>query len=249
MSATGFELRSVSVNYAGHTALDGVSAVLQTGQHTALIGPSGCGKTTVLRILSGLEAPTAGEVLLDGAVVSRPGEVILAPHRRGVAMVFQDLALWPGLSALDNVLLGLSGNDLSGSNDRERAHEALTICAIDSLASRLPAELSGGQQQRVALARAIAVRPKFLFLDEPFAGLDLVTKFALLADITALAEQHGFTIVLVTHDPVEVTRLCSAVIVLEAGAVCESGELDTLLAAPYSATLQSFKQLGSDPKC
>jgi iron(III) transport system ATP-binding protein len=247
MSATGFELRSVSVSYAGHLALDGLSAVLQTGRHTALLGPSGCGKTTVLRVLSGLEVPTAGEVLLDGAVVSQPGEVVLAPHRRGVAMVFQDLALWPGLSALDNVLLGLSGNDSSsgagssGGNGRERAREALTVCGIDNLASRLPAELSGGQQQRVALARAIAVRPTFLFLDEPFASLDLVTKSGLLADIAALAEQHGFTIVLVTHDPVEVTRLCSVGIVLEAGAVRESGELDALLAAPRSATLQAFR--------
>jgi iron(III) transport system ATP-binding protein len=162
-------------------------------------------------------------------------------------MVFQDLALWPGLSALDNVLLGLSGNDSSSGagssegNGRERAREALTVCGIDNLASRLPAELSGGQQQRVALARAIAVRPTFLFLDEPFASLDLVTKSGLLADIAALAEQHGFTIVLVTHDPVEVTRLCSVGIVLEAGAVRESGELDALLAAPRSATLQAFR--------
>ena len=241
MSAAGFELRSVSVNYSGYLALDRMSAVLHKGRHTAILGPSGCGKTTVLRILSGLEAPTAGEVLLNGVVVSRPGEVVLAPHRRGVAMVFQDLALWPGLSARDNVLLGLSGNRLSRGDARERAREALTVCGIDNLANRLPAELSGGQQQRVALARAIAVRPTFLFLDEPFAGLDLVTKAGLLTDIAALAEQHGFTIVLVTHDPLEVMRLCSAGIVIESGAVRESGELDSLLADPRSATLKAWR--------
>lgn len=179
--------------------------------------------------------------MLDGVVVSRPGEVVLAPHRRGVAMVFQDLALWPGLSARDNVLLGLSGNRLSRGDARERAREALTVCGIDNLANRLPAELSGGQQQRVALARAIAVRPTFLFLDEPFAGLDLVTKAGLLTDIAALAEQHGFTIVLVTHDPLEVMRLCSAGIVIESGAVRESGEMDSLLADPRSATLQAWR--------
>ncbi len=241
MSAKGFELRSVSVNYSGHLALDGLSVVLHAGRHTAILGPSGCGKTTVLRVLSGLEAPTAGEVLLNGEVVSEPGEVLLAPHRRGVSMVFQDLALWPGLSALDNVLLGLSGNGLSRSDARERAREALTVCGIDNLVSRLPAELSGGQQQRVALARAIAVRPEFLFLDEPFAGLDLVIKAGLLADIAALAKQHGFTIVLVTHDPVEVMSLCSVGVVLEAGAVCEVGDLEVLLENPHSETLRAFR--------
>ena len=229
MSARGFELRSVSVDYSGQLALNNVSATLYAGRHTAILGPSGCGKTTVLRILSGLEAPTAGTILLNDETVSRPGEVMLAPHRRGVAMVFQDLALWPGLSAVDNVLLGLSGNHLSHSAASERAREALNICSIDDLANRLPAQMSGGQQQRVALARAIAVRPTFLFLDEPFAGLDLRIRASLLTDIAALAEQHEFTIMLVTHDPVEAARLCDVAIVLDAGKVRESGELNKLL--------------------
>jgi len=240
VGVTGFELCSVTVNYSGHLALDGLSAVVGAGRHTAILGPSGCGKTTVLRVLSGLEVPTSGLVRLNGKVVSRPGETIRAPHRRGVAMVFQDLALWPGLSALDNVLLGLSGADLHRSEARERAREALTVCGIDHLAHRLPAEISGGQQQRVALARAIAVRPSYLFLDEPFAGLDLVTRASLLSDIAALADRHAFTIVLVTHDPAEVTSLCSDAVVLEAGALCESGSLDALLADPVSATLRAF---------
>lgn len=242
MSAAGFELCSVSVSYSGHRALDRLSVAVCRGHHTAILGPSGCGKTTVLRMLSGLESPTAGEVRLDGAVVSRPGEVVLAPHRRDVAMVFQDLALWPGLSAFDNVLLGLSGKHLSRSEAREQSCAALATCGIEKLASRLPAEMSGGQQQRVALARAIAVRPSFLFLDEPFAGLDLVTKSGLLADIAALADQHKFAIVLVTHDPVEVSRLCNVAVVLEEGAVRESGKLDVLLTSPGSATLRAFRQ-------
>ncbi len=242
MSAAGFQLCCVSVNYAGHAALDRLSVSIGRGQHTAILGPSGCGKTTLLRILSGLESPTAGEVRLDGVVVSRPGEVVLAPHCRGVAMVFQDLALWPGLSALDNVLLGLPGALMSRSQARDRARDALATCRIESLMNRLPAEISGGQQQRVALARAIAVRPSFLFLDEPFAGLDLVTKYRLLDDIAALADQHKFGIVLVTHDPIEVSRLCRVAVVLEEGAVRECGSLDELLASPESETLQAFQQ-------
>jgi len=242
MSVRGFELCSVTVNYSGHPALDGLSAVVCAGRHTAILGPSGCGKTTVLRVLSGLAVPGAGQVRLNGKVVSRPGRSILAPYRRGVAMVFQDLALWPGLSALDNVLLGLSGTDLRRGKARERAREALTVCGINHLADRVPAEISGGQQQRVALARAMAVRPSYLFLDEPFAGLDLMTRAGLLGDIAALADRHAFTIVLVTHDPAEVMSLCSDAIVLEAGTLCEFGQLDRLLADPVSATLRAFRQ-------
>ncbi len=235
----GFELRKVSVERSGF-ALNEISIALPTGQHTALLGPSGCGKTTVLRILSGLDAPDSGEVWLDGQLVSRAGEVCVAPYRRGIAMVFQDLALWPGLTAMENVLLGLSGSGLRKVDALSRAHESLAICRVDELADRLPLRMSGGQQQRVALARALAVRPEFLFLDEPFGGLDLITRKALLGDIAALADEHGFTIVLVTHEPLEVRGLCSHVIVLESGSVCEAGELDMLLADPESATLRAW---------
>src|SRR5262249_22300969 len=109
MSAPRFELRGASKLYQGRPALAGGTVAIPPGQHTALLGPSGCGKSTALRLLAGLDAPSAGQVLLDGAVVSEPGRVLLPPHRRGVAMVFQDLALWPNLSVLANVLLGLSG--------------------------------------------------------------------------------------------------------------------------------------------
>jgi iron(III) transport system ATP-binding protein len=237
----GFELRSVGVNYAGHDALAGISMKLQQGTHAAILGTSGCGKTTVLRVLSGIEAPTSGEVWLDEAMVSGPGEILLAPHRRGVSMVFQDLALWPGLSALDNVLLGIAGSRLSRLAKQERASEALALCGVAALKDRLPAKLSGGQQQRVALARAIAVRPTFLFLDEPFAGLDLVTKSGLLIDIASLADRHQLTIVLVTHDPQEVMSLCSVGFVLEAGLIRESGDMQTLLADPQSEILKAFQ--------
>lgn len=238
----GFELCSVSLDYNHHRVLNNVSITLTPGQHTAILGPSGCGKTSLLRVLSGLDAPSEGRVMLNGNIASQTKEVIMPPHQRGIAMVFQDLALWPGLSVFDNVLLGLSVNKSMGRNTaQERAREALVICGIENLAKRLPSTLSGGQQQRVALARAIAVRPTFLFLDEPFSGLDLTTKFGLLADIKVLAEQHAFTMVLVTHDPLEVSSLCEVAVVLEAGAVCELGELKALLAQPQSETLRVFR--------
>src|SRR5206468_3443283 len=107
MSGERFEFRAVSKDYDGCPALVEVSFALAAGEHTALIGPSGCGKSTALRLLAGLETPSAGQVLLGGQVVSEPGRILMPPHRRGLALVFQDLALWPNLSVLDNVLLGL----------------------------------------------------------------------------------------------------------------------------------------------
>ena len=142
---------------------------------------------------------------------------------------------------LGNVLLGQSGAGLDRRETRERAHKALVMCGIETLAKRLPGELSGGQQQRVALSRAIAIRPTFLFLDEPFAGLDLVMKTNLLSEILALAEQHQFTILLVTHDPVEVTALCRSAIILDQGKVIEAGKLEELLRRPQSETLRVFR--------
>lgn len=240
MNGSQFEFRSVSKTYDGRTILAEMSFFVTAGEHTAILGLSGCGKSTVLRLLAGLEAPSAGQILLDGQVVSEPDKVLRPPHLRGVAMVFQDLALWPNLSVMDNVLLGLSGAGLAKKEARTRAREALALCAIESLADRKPGTISGGQQQRVALARALAVQPSFLLLDEPFSGLDLVTKTKLLEEIAALAVKRKLTIVLVSHDPLEVTTLCRSVLVLENGYVEEAGTLDNLLRTPQSEILRAF---------
>jgi ABC-type Fe3+/spermidine/putrescine transport system ATPase subunit len=241
MTAT-FECRYLSKIYPGHTALTNVSVILNAAEHTAILGPSGCGKSTLLRILSGLDAPSEGTVLLDGEVVSEANKIIVPPDCRGIAMVFQDLALWPNLSTLENVLLGQSGSTLNLKQKHEQADQALSLCGIKALAKRLPGELSGGQQQRVALARAIATQPKFLFLDEPFAGLDLVMKTHLLTEISELASQRQFTLLLVTHDPVEVVSLCHSAIVLEQGQVVEAEQLESLLQNPKSETLKVFRE-------
>jgi ABC-type Fe3+/spermidine/putrescine transport system ATPase subunit len=245
VSARQFELRSVSKRYAGETVLSEVSLTLRPGQHTAILGPSGCGKSTLLRLLAGLEPPCGGEVLLGGEAISRPGSTLLPPHQRGVAMVFQDLALWPNLSVLENVLLGQSGARLPRPEALSRARRALALCGIERLGSRLPTTLSGGEQQRAAVARALALEASFLFLDEPFAGLDLVTKTKLLADIRGLAKDRDFTILLVTHDPLEAMSLCQWCIVLDAGKVIAAAELRELLQNPQSELLEVFcDQLG-----
>src|SRR5262245_26750741 len=252
MTAPSFEFRDVSKWYRTADslfvprqpvpALARVSFAIAEGRHTVLLGPSGCGKSTVLSLLAGLETPSLGEILGDGRTISLSERVILSPHRRGVSMVFQDLALWRDLTALGNVLLGLSGARLSRSERHRRAAEALALCGIGELANRKPGLLSGGEQQRVALARAIAVRPRFLLLDEPFAGLDLATKTALLGEIADLASAQRLTVILVTHDPLEAVGLCRFALILEGGRLVQSGELEEVLREPRSSLLEIFRQ-------
>ncbi|MGH9338703.1 MAG: ABC transporter ATP-binding protein [Acidobacteriota bacterium] len=237
-----FEFRGVSKYYSRETALKDVSLSILSGEHTAILGPSGCGKSTVLRLLAGLEAPSSGQIYLDGELISKEERILKPPHQRGIAMVFQDLALWPNLTVLDNVLLGLSGQPLSSRETRKRALETVALCRIDSLAARKPGTLSGGQQQRVALARALAVKPDFLLLDEPFAGLDLLTKLRLLEEIERLAAEQNITVVLVSHDPLEAKALCHSVVVLKEGDVEEQGPLKELLREPESELLKVFHE-------
>jgi ABC-type Fe3+/spermidine/putrescine transport system ATPase subunit len=242
LSAPSFELKAVSRSYGNEAALTDVSLTLVRGQHTACVGPSGGGKSTLLRLLAGLDAPSVGSVLIEGEIASEPGRILVPPHRRRLGMVFQDLALWPNLSVLDNVRLGLTGGRLSREESTGRAREALVLCDIERLASRKPGEISGGEQQRVALARAVAVRPKFLLLDEPFSGLDLGTKQRLLDRVRELSHGERFTVMLVTHDPLEAIGLCDHAIVLEEGRLVESGPFRELLDAPRSGILRLFRE-------
>src|SRR5580658_6163707 len=241
MNSARFEVCSLSKSYGATKALGDVSFTITAGEHLAVLGASGSGKSTVLRLLAGLEAPDAGLVLLNDIPVSEPGRILLAPHRRGISMVFQDLALWPNLSAHANVMMGLSGLALSRPAALARTREALSLCRIEDLADRKPAAMSGGQQQRVALARAVAVRPAFLLMDEPYSGLDLVLKSRLLPEVRELAALQDMTVILVTHDPLEALALCRSAVVLDQGSIVEAGPLTDLLEAPRSDLLRVFR--------
>jgi iron(III) transport system ATP-binding protein len=243
MSSTAplFELRSVSQAFGTHGVLRELNVALREGEHTALLGSSGSGKSTLLRLVAGLEAPTSGDVLIAGAHASSPRRILVPPHERRLAMVFQDLALWPSQTVLENVLLGLDGRPLSRLGRRACAKAALELCRIGGLGDRLPATLSGGEQQRVALARAIAVEPALLLLDEPFAGLDLSTKSELLAELRELAVRRSMTLCLVTHDPSEAFSLCTHAVLLEGGSAPERGPWKQVLRRPRSALLQAFR--------
>lgn len=237
-----FELRSVSRAYHGHSVFGEISLVFKPGESVAILGRSGAGKSTLLRLLAGIEPPTTGHVLLQGAIASAPQRILLPAHRRGISMVFQDLALWPNLTVLGNVLLGLSGLPLSRSERKNRALEALALCAVEGLATRRLWQVSGGEQQRVALARAVATHPTFLLLDEPFSGLDPVTKAQVVQEISGLKRKQGLTIILVTHEPLDALDLCDHCIVLEEGRIKEGGPMGDLLKAPRSMLLDVFKE-------
>lgn len=246
MSGTTFEFEHVSRAFGAHLALSDVSLRIEPGRHTAVLGPSGCGKTTLLRLLAGLDAPSAGRITMNGKPASEPGRIFIPPHHRDLAMVFQDLALWPNLRVIDNVVLALSGAKLSRREVRSRAEESLARCAIADLSTRRPGELSGGQQQRVALARAIASRPGVLLLDEPFTALDVLTKAQILEQITGLARDVGFTILMVTHDPADAHSVCDAMIIMDNGRVTDKGPFDTLLERSDSRLLQRLRDMSSE---
>jgi putative spermidine/putrescine transport system ATP-binding protein len=210
--------------YDTATVFAGVSLALAPDDRLAVLGASGGGKSTLLRLLAGLDAPTSG--VIERATGLRIG------------MVFQDLALWPNLTAFDNVALALP--DMPKPRRRQSARDALAACRVAELASRKPGTLSIGQQQRVALARAIASRPQLLLLDEPFSSLDPLLREELMAEVRRLAGEINAALVLVTHDVLEALALARRAIVLEDGRVAESGELASLLAAPQSRLLRQF---------
>jgi ABC-type Fe3+/spermidine/putrescine transport system ATPase subunit len=233
-------LRNIAKRFGAVDVLHDVSFEVSRGERFALLGPSWCGKSTLLRLIAGLDAPSGGELWIDGRQASLSDTVLVPAHQRGVAMVFQDLALWPNLTVRGNVELGLVAKKLARRERTQRAQTALDVCRIAELGERYPSELSGGQQQRVALARALAVQPQLLLLDEPFSGLDLATKAHLYAAIRQLCADLELTLVMVTHDPLEAAALCAHAAVLERGRVVEIGELEALLREPTSETLRTF---------
>lgn len=210
-----------------------VRLVVDTGATIALVGPNGAGKSTILRALCGLEPVTSGHITLDGVALSdsEDGPSML-PERRPIAMVFQDLLLFPHMSAMENVAFGLRSRGTRRSAARSTALEWLDRFGIAKLAERRPAALSGGEAQRVALARALATSPRLLLLDEPMSALDPGVRAAIRADLASLLVETDTTTVLVTHDPVDVHALAHRLVVIEHGQVVQTGSLLDVTAHP-----------------
>lgn len=207
-------LQGVAKHFGAVGAANGVNLRLEKGQLMALLGPSGCGKTTTLRLIAGFEEVDAGEIEIGGQVVAS-SRIHLPPERRRVGMVFQEYALFPHLSVLDNVRFGLH---LYSGDRARRAREVLELVGLAGVEERLPHELSGGQQQRVALARALIARPRLLLADEPTGNLDSHTGDTIADLLFAAAESAGATLVLVTHNPALAAR-CHETIAIEDGRI------------------------------
>jgi len=212
-----------------------VSLSLAPGEILCLVGPSGCGKSTLLRLLAGLERVQRGSIAVDGEVIADARRHVL-PEKRGIGMVFQDFALFPHLSLLDNVAFGLAS--LPAAQRRARALEMLARVGLGERAQDAPHALSGGQQQRVALARALAPQPRLMLLDEPFSNLDVRLRHHLRAETRQLLKEGGVASVMVTHDPDEAMFMADRIALMRAGRILQAGspaELYHHPATPFAA--------------
>lgn len=240
MTKPVLELSAVRLDLAGMRVLDGVNLVVAPGEVVALAGPSGSGKTTLLRVALGLTMATTGSVRLRGQEASRDGRCLVPPEERQLAVVFQDLALWPHLSVHGNLAFALDARGVEPRERDRRIEQSLVGVGLAGLDARLPATLSGGERQRVAIARALVTEPDLVFFDEPLASLDVALRDELLALLPVLLAERGAAAVYTTHDPREVEALATRVVVLERGRVIQTGSLREIAAAPASAFARAF---------
>ena len=227
--------QGVARRFGSVRAVDGVDLDVAEGEFFAMLGPSGSGKTTCLRLIAGFERPDEGRVRLFGADVTQT-----PPYRRPVNTVFQDYALFPHLSVIDNVAYGLMIAGVAKAERRRRAEEALAMMALPGFGGRRPSELSGGQRQRVALARALVNRPRVLLLDEPLGALDLKLREAMQDELKALQRKVGITFVFVTHDQGEALSMADRVAVFDGGRIRQVGTPLEVYGQPASAFVASF---------
>ncbi len=212
------ELRRVDLDVAGEPVARGLGFRVRRGSISVLLGPSGCGKTTTLRTIAGFHPVSAGEVELDGQVVSSP-DAMVAPEKRRLGMVFQDHALFPHLSVRDNIAFGLHGRP--ADEQRRRVTDLLCMIKLPDIGDRFPHELSGGQQQRVALARAMAPRPSLILMDEPFSSLDVELREQLGTEVHDIFKAEGITAVMVTHDQREAFAMADQVGIMRDGQIIQ----------------------------
>lgn len=213
------ELDDIGRTFGGVQALAGITMRVGKGERCLVLGPSGSGKTTLLRLIAGLEIPDHGVIRIGGREVSRVGWG-LSPHLRGIGFVFQKPCLWPHMTVMQNVLFAIAA--LPVTERQTRLEEALALTGLTALAKRYPSELSVGQERRAALARAIAARPRILLMDEPLTNLDAEAKSSMLELISSTANQHGCTLVYVTHEMGEVEALSGNVVRIEQGRLVRS---------------------------
>ncbi|HVK92258.1 MAG TPA: ABC transporter ATP-binding protein [Mycoplana sp.] len=235
--AAKLSFEDIHHSYHGKQTIRGISMAAEPGEVLCLLGPSGSGKTTLLRIAAGIEAQGKGRVLLNDQEIAGP-KVFLPPERRGVGLMFQDFALFPHMSVLDNVRFGLTA--LPKAEAVAEAHLALERVGLAHYAEKFPHALSGGEQQRVALARALAPRPAVLLMDEPFSGLDSRLKDSIRADTLAILRHSRATAIVVTHDAEEAMRMGDRIALLRDGKLVQVGTAEELYLRPADIFAAGF---------
>ena len=229
------QIINVSKHFGDLAAVDDVSLTIKDGSYCCLLGPSGCGKTTLLRMISGHETPTHGEITIGGDIINAK-----PPGTRGTAMMFQSYALFPHLQVVDNVAFSLQMKGIGEEERREKAMDVLDKVQMTHLAKRLPAQLSGGQQQRVALARALITNPKVLLLDEPLSALDEFLRLQMRAELKRLQADLGITFIHVTHTQPEALALADMIVVMDQGVISQAGSAEQIFNKPKNAYVADF---------
>ncbi len=235
MKAASIEFRDVTKRYGEVAAVGGISFTIAAGTLVTLLGPSGCGKTTTLRLIAGLELPSAGTIFIGGH------DVTLVPAaERDVSMVFQSYALFPHMSVLENVRYGLVVSKMPRARADERARAALGTVGLEGYDDRLPSELSGGQQQRVAVARALVLEPSVLLFDEPLSNLDARLRRTMREEIRELQQRLSLTVVYVTHDQSEAMAVSDRIIVMNKATIAQEGAPRELYEQPRDPFVAGF---------
>ena len=233
--ASMVELRKVSKKFGSFTALEEVSFDIAEGEFMTFLGPSGCGKTTCLRLISGFEHPSTGEVFISGKNVTHD-----PPYRRSVNQVFQSYALFPHLSVYENISFGLRMKKLAASDIKQRVDRVVEMTSLQEFADRKPAQLSGGQRQRVALARAIVCEPKVLLLDEPLSALDAKLRTQMRSELKQLQKRLGITFIFVTHDQEEALTMSDRIAVISCGRLEQIGTVNEIYYQPATRFVATF---------
>ena len=243
-------LEDVGLSYADRPILKDISLSAQAGEVLSLLGPSGCGKTTILRILLGFEAPDRGRVRVAGRIASADGRILTPPEERNLAVVFQDLALWPHLTVSGQLAFVLESRRVPRLERAVRIEAMLKRVGLAGKEQSYPGELSGGEKQRVAIARALVLEPQAVLLDEPLSNLDVDLKRELLKFFRELLRERGTTTLYVTHDLREAAALSDRIAVMEGGRIVQDGTLDELRARPANdfvrALFDDLSWIGED---
>ena len=228
-------LQNLTKSFGDFVAVQDMTLSIERGEFISLLGPSGCGKTTTLQMIAGLLTPTAGQILLDGKDISRT-----APNKRGLGIVFQSYALFPHMTALENVAFGLEMRGVSKAERLDRARKALEQVKLGRFIDRYPKQMSGGQRQRVALARALVIEPPVLLLDEPLSNLDAKLREDMRIELRLLQQEIGVTTILVTHDQEEALSMSDRIVVMRDGEMAQIAEPLDLYERPTDLFVSDF---------